>query len=74
MVEAVLWHGYAWLSVEMNNDATAERSSRINCDIYRALLSAPTRPNAAKLIRQQLKMDNDTKHTAKATQGFLKAK
>lgn len=52
-----------------------DRSSRMNCGVYRAIISAQIKTNAAKLIRQHLMvhMDNDPKH-AKATQEILKAK
>jgi len=52
------------------DDLTADQSSRMNSELYRAILSAQIQPNAAKLIglRFILQMDNDPKHTAKATQ------
>ena len=33
------------------DDVTADRSSRMNSEVYRALLSAQIQPNVAKLIR-----------------------
>lgn len=44
--------------------------------MYRAILSAQIKPNAAKLIgrRFTVQMDSDPKHTAKETQAFLKKK
>lgn len=38
---------------------TADRSGRINCELYRVLLSAQIQTHAAKLIR--LQMVNDQK-------------
>uniref|UniRef100_A0A3Q3XJT5 V-ets avian erythroblastosis virus E26 oncogene homolog 2 n=1 Tax=Mola mola TaxID=94237 RepID=A0A3Q3XJT5_MOLML len=47
--------------------------------VYRAILSIQVQPNVAKLIgviglQFKVQMDNDPKHTVKATQDFLKAK
>ncbi|MCJ8739407.1 hypothetical protein PDJAM_G00046810 [Pangasius djambal] len=58
------------------DDVTADRSSKMNSEVSRALLSAHIQPNATKLIgrRFTVQVDNDPKHTAKATQDFLKAK
>ena len=58
------------------DDVTADRSSKMNSEVYRAILSAHIQPNATKLIghRFTVQVDNDPKHTAKATQDFLKAK
>ncbi len=55
---------------------TEDRSSRMNSEVYRDILSAQIQPTAAKLIGRRLivQMDDDPKHTAKATQGFLKVK
>uniref|UniRef100_A0A8C5N2V1 Transposase n=1 Tax=Leptobrachium leishanense TaxID=445787 RepID=A0A8C5N2V1_9ANUR len=56
------------------DDVTADKSSRMNSEVFRAILSAHIQPNAAELIgrRFTLQMDNDSKHTAKATKEFLK--
>uniref|UniRef100_A0A3B5Q0B9 Transposase n=2 Tax=Xiphophorus maculatus TaxID=8083 RepID=A0A3B5Q0B9_XIPMA len=58
------------------DDITADKSSRMNSEVYRDILSAQIQPNAAKLIgrRFTVQMDNDPKHTAKATQEFMSAK
>uniref|UniRef100_A0A8C5Q4E8 Transposase n=1 Tax=Leptobrachium leishanense TaxID=445787 RepID=A0A8C5Q4E8_9ANUR len=56
------------------DDVTADKSSRMNSEVFQAILSAHTQPNAAELIgrRFTVQMDNDPKHTAKATKEFLK--
>ncbi len=54
------------------DDVTADRSSRMNSEVFNAILSAHIQPNDTKLIGRSftLQMDNDPKHTAKATQDF----
>ncbi len=58
------------------NDVTEDRSSQMNSEVYRDILSAQIQPNGAKLIGQCfiVHMDDDPKHTAKTTQEFLKEK
>ncbi len=58
------------------DDVTADKSSRMNSEVFRAILSAHIQPNASVLIgrRFTVQMDNDPKHTAKATKEFLKGK
>ena len=58
------------------DDVTADRSSRMNSEVYRALLSAQIQQNAAKLIGQcfTVQMNNDPKNTVKATQSFSRQK
>uniref|UniRef100_A0A673YSH1 Tc1-like transposase DDE domain-containing protein n=1 Tax=Salmo trutta TaxID=8032 RepID=A0A673YSH1_SALTR len=58
------------------DDVTADKSSRMNSEVFRAILFAQIQPNTSKLIgrRFTVQMDNDLKHTAKATQYFFKAK
>ncbi len=54
------------------DDVTADKSSRMNSEVFRAILSAHIQPNASELIgrRFTVQMDNDPKHTAKATKVF----
>ena len=54
------------------DDVTADKSSRMNSEVFRAILSAHIQPNASELIGQRftVQMDNDPKHTAKATKEF----
>ncbi len=58
------------------DDVTEDRSRWKNSEVYRDILAAQIQPNAAKLIGRRfiVQMDDDPKHTAKATQEFLKAK
>ncbi len=58
------------------DDVTADKSSRMNSEVFRAILSAHIQPNASELIgrRFTVQMDNDPKRTAKATKEFLKGK
>ncbi len=59
-----------------SDDVTEDRSSRMNSEVYRDILSAQIQPNTAKLIGRHfiVQMDNDPKHTAKTIQEFLKVK
>ncbi|CAJ0915358.1 unnamed protein product [Ranitomeya imitator] len=58
------------------DDIRADKSSRMNSEVDRDILSAQIQPNAAKLIGRRfiVQMDNDPKHTSKATQEFMSAK
>ncbi len=58
------------------DDVTTDKSSRMNSEVFQAILSAHIQPNASELIgrRFTVQMDNDPKHTAKATKEFLKGK
>lgn len=71
-------HGHLWLPVEQAmyiDDMMADRSSRINFEVYRTILSTQIRSNAAKLIGMHftVQMNNNPKHITKATQDLLKA-
>ncbi len=57
-----------------SDDETEDRSSRINSEVYRDILSAQIQSHAAKLIQWHFIVKIDPKHTAKATQEFLKVK
>ncbi len=54
------------------DDVTADKSSRMNSEVFRAILSAHIQPNASELIgrRFTVQMDNDPKHTAKQPKSF----
>lgn len=54
-------------------DVTVDRSSRMNCKVFRAMLSAHIHTNAAELIKQNFtkQMGNNPKQTAKTTQELL---
>ncbi len=62
--------------VVFNDDATEDRSSQMNSEVYRDIYSAQVQSNAAKLVGRHfiVQMDNDPKHTAIATLEFLKVK
>ena len=55
------------------DDVTANKSNRMNSEVFRAILSAHIQPNALELIGQRftVQMDIDPKHTAKATGEFF---
>ena len=61
-------------SIVFIDDVTADKSSRMNSEVFRAILSAHIQ--ASELIgrRFTVQMDNDRRHTAKATKEFFKAK
>ncbi len=71
-VHGFQWH---WLLVFFD-DIVEDRRSRMNSEVYRDILSAQIQLNAAKLIgwHSIVQMHYDQKHTAKATQEFLKVK
>lgn len=58
------------------DDVTEYRSSQMDSEVYRDMLSAQIQPNEANWIgcRFTGQMDNDPKHTVKTTQEYLKAK
>lgn len=46
-MEAMLWHEHVWLPVEaLVGEVTADRSSGMNSEVYRAIFSAHIQPNA----------------------------
>jgi len=53
-----------------SEDETEDRSSRMNSEVNREILSNQIQLNAAKLIgwRFIIQMNDDPKHTAKSTQ------
>ena len=55
------------------DDVTANKSNRMNSEVFRAISSAHIQPNALELIGQRftVQMDIDPKHTAKATGEFF---
>ncbi len=59
-----------------SDDVTEERSSWMNSEVYKDILSAQIQSNGAKLIGRLfiIQMDDDPKHTTKANQEFLKVK
>lgn len=60
---------YLWLPMEhmITDDEAADRSSKINSEVFRAILSAHIQSNALKLI---MWTKNDPKHTAIVTRLF----
>ncbi|KAF7662699.1 hypothetical protein LDENG_00229840 [Lucifuga dentata] len=58
------------------DDMSADRSSRMNAEVFRALLSAQIKPSAAKLIgrRFTVEMDSDPKYTVKSNSRPLQGK
>lgn len=75
MLEAVLWHGHIWQPVELAHwwcYATANGSSRMKSEVYRALLSAQIQPNADRTAVQN-EMDNEA-NIPKETQDLFEAK
>ncbi len=80
MVVVVSWRGHVWLPVElvllyllMMWLLTKQQDEFWSVS---GILSAHIQPNASELIgrRFTVQMDNDPKHTAKATKEFLKGK
>ncbi|TKS81341.1 Transposable element [Collichthys lucidus] len=63
-------------SLLLIDDVTADKSSRMNSEVFRAIVSVHIQPNASELIGRHftVQMDNDPKHTAKAPKKFFKAK
>ena len=59
-------YGCQWNKMAFIYDATADRRSQMNSEMFWALLSAHIQTNTAKLTW----MDNDPKYSVKATQDF----
>ncbi len=81
MVVVVSWRGHVWLPVELVllyllMMWLLTKSSRMNSEVFRAILSAHIQPNASELIgrRFTVQMDNDPKHTAKTNQRVFEGK
>lgn len=53
-----------WCSLMLTDDATADRSSRIHSEVYRAIPPSQNQLNATNLIAQHfiVQMDNDLIH------------
>ncbi len=53
-----------------SDDVTEDRSNRNNSEVYRDILNAQIQSKTAKLIGRHfiVQMDDDTTHTANATQ------
>ncbi len=58
------------------DDVTADKSSRMNSEVFRAILSAHIQPNASELIgrRFTVQMDNDPKSNCKSNQRVFEGK
>ncbi len=58
------------------NDVTHDGSSKINSEVYRNILSDNLQKDATKLIGRSfiMQQDNDTKHSAKTTKEFIRAR
>ncbi len=58
------------------DDVTADKSSRMNSEVFRAILSAHIQPNASELIgrRFTVQMDNDPKAYCKSNQRVFEGK
>lgn len=76
----ILWRGRVLASgtgsLLFIDHVTADKSSRLNSVVYRAVLSAQIQLKASKPIRRcfRVQMDDDPKHTSKATQLFFQVK
>ena len=76
--------GIAWVCMAANgtslllfiDDVRADRSSKMNSEFYRIILSAHNSPNVTKHmgVCLMLQMDDHTKYTEKAIEDFFKGK
>ena len=75
MVVLVSWRGHVWLPMELV-PLYLLMMWLLTKAVFRAILSAHIQPNVSELIGRHftVQMDNDPKHTAKATKEFFKAK
>lgn len=76
----ILWCGRAWLPMELVgnllfiNDVTADKSRRRTAEVYKGNITCS---DSAKCFNThwtlfRVQIDNDLKHTSKATQDFLR--
>ncbi len=76
MVVVVSWRGHVWLPVELVLLyfwwCDADKSSRMNSEVFWAILSAHIQPNASELIgrRFTVQMDNDPSILQKQPKSF----
>ena len=78
LVEVVFWYEHVWtcLLSQFSSNWWCDRSNKINWELYSAIVSVYNHTNATKMLGSRLtvKKDNDSEHTEKTTQDFLKAK
>lgn len=68
MAQACTTCQWSWLAV---NNVTADRSHKMNCEVYGVILPAQIQPNVVKRSGPfTLQIDNNPKHMGKATFGY----
>ena len=74
--ETVLTDGYRTGSPLLIDEVASERGIRMNSEVYRPILPAHIQLNATKLTERPfaVQLDNDLKHSVKATQDLFNAK